>query len=104
MVPGNHEGVAGAKLRVLQHDGRVLRGARHGGGDIRHVGREYDHGVLRPEVRHDGEHVVIIARPASRCSTLGRGDFIRVPLPAASTTTVTGRPMTLAPRKQKGQL
>ena len=43
----------------------------------------------------------IIARPASRCSTLGRGDFIRVPLPAASTTTVTGKLMTLAPRKQK---
>src|SRR5687767_10408365 len=37
----------------------------------------------------------IIGRPATGTSTLGRSDFIRVPLPAAKTTATTGWPTKL---------
>ena len=80
MASGDHESVAGAELRLLEHDGRGLRRAPHRGGDIRHVGREHDHGALRPEVRHDREHVVDHRAPGQPVQHLGPRRFHPRPL------------------------
>ena len=80
MVPSDREGVAGAELRLLEHDVRGLGRARHRGGDIRHVGREHDDGAPRPEVRHDGEHVVDHRAPGQPVQHLGPRRFHPRPL------------------------
>ena len=98
MVAGDHQGMAGAELRLLERDRRRLRPALDLGGDVRHVGGQHHHRTLAPaEPAARPSTCSIMERPASRCSTFGRGDFIRVPLPAARITTVTGELMISAP-------
>ncbi len=88
-VQRDARGVAGAARRILQHEREVGRGERraHRVGAVADDHRDGPRRERRAPRRSRSETT---GRPASGCSTLGSAECIRLPWPAARTTTLSG--------------
>ena len=83
---GRQQGVRGAELWLLHHK-REARMPRQRGRERVRLMADDDGGRARVDGGGAASTCSIIGCPATRCSTLGRADFMRVPLPAARMTT-----------------